>query len=96
VVGAAVSVTLDAAGTCTSALVAIGAVAPTARLVPEAARALIGTAIDEAALQKAGEAASAAARPIDDKRGTVSYRVTVTGVLVRRAAAIAGERARKR
>jgi CO/xanthine dehydrogenase FAD-binding subunit len=94
VVGAAVSLTLDAAGMCTAARVAIGAVAPTARLVPEAARALIGTAIDEAALKKAGEAASAGARPIDDKRGTVPYRVTVTGVLVRRAAAIAAERAR--
>jgi carbon-monoxide dehydrogenase medium subunit len=96
VVGAAVSVTLDAAGLCTAARVAIGAVAPTARLVPNAARALIGTAIDKTALLKAGEAASSAARPIDDKRGTASYRVTVTGVLVRRAAAIAAERARAR
>src|SRR4029453_18569447 len=47
VVGAGVSMTLDAAGTCTAARIAIGAVAPTARLVPEAARALIGTAVDE-------------------------------------------------
>ena len=96
VVGAAVSVTLDAAGRCTAARIAIGAVAPTARLVPDAAQALIGTTIDEAALRKAGEAASAAARPIDDKRGTVPYRVTVTGVLVRRAAAIAADRASQR
>ena len=95
VVGAGVSVTFDAGGVCTAARVAIGAVAPTARLVPDAARALIGTTIDEAALQRAGEAASAAARPIDDKRGTVAYRVAVAGVLVRRAAAIAADRARK-
>jgi aerobic carbon-monoxide dehydrogenase medium subunit len=95
VVGAGVSVTLDAGGVCTAARVAIGAVAPTARLVPDAARALIGTTIDEAALRRAGEAASAAAQPIDDKRGTVAYRVAVVGVLVRRAARIAADRARK-
>ena len=95
VVGAGVSVTLDAGGVCTAARVAIGAVAPTARLVPDAARALIGTTIDEPALRRAGEAASAAAQPIDDKRGTVAYRVAVAGVLVRRAVRIAADRARK-
>lgn len=95
VVGAAVSITLDSSGTCTAARVAIGAVAPTARLVPDAARALVGTTLDQAALRKAADAASAAARPIDDKRGTVAYRVGVAGVLVKRAAATASERARK-
>jgi CO/xanthine dehydrogenase FAD-binding subunit len=95
VVGAGVSVTLGANGVCTAARVAIGAVAPTARLVPDAARALIGSTIGEEALRKAGEAASSAAEPINDKRGTVAYRQTVAGVLVRRAAAIAADRARK-
>jgi carbon-monoxide dehydrogenase medium subunit len=94
VVGSAVSVTLGADGTCTAARVAIGAVAPTALLVPDAETALIGTRLDEAALRRAGEAATAAARPIDDRRGTASYRRTVAGVLTRRAAAIAAERAR--
>ena len=96
VVGAGVSVTLDANGMCTAARVAIGAVAPTARLVPEAARALVGTTLDEASLLRAGDLASAAAQPIDDKRGTVAYRRNVAGVLTRRAAAMAAERARKR
>jgi CO/xanthine dehydrogenase FAD-binding subunit len=86
VVGAGVSVTLDANGVCTAARVAIGAVAPTALLVPDAAKALIGSTIDDAALKAAGEAASAAARPISDKRGTAAYRRTVAGVLTRRAA----------
>jgi carbon-monoxide dehydrogenase medium subunit len=95
VVGAGVSVTLDARGVCTAARVAIGAVAPTARLVPDAARALVGSTIDEGALRKAGDAASVAAEPINDKRGTVAYRQAVAGVLVRRAAAIAADRARK-
>lgn len=96
VVGAGVSVTLDAGGTCTAARVALGAVAPTVIVVPAAAEALIGTTIDDAALQRAAEAASAAANPIDDKRGTVAYRRKVAGVLTRRAAAIAAERAREK
>lgn len=93
VVGAGVRVTLDASGTCTSARVAIGAVAPTAILVPEAAAALIGTKMDAAALAKAAAAASAAARPISDKRGSAEYRRKVVGVMTRRAAAIAAQRA---
>ena len=96
VVGAGVSLTLDADGVCTAARVALGAVAPTAILVPAAAEALIGTTVDDAALQRAGEASTAAANPIDDKRGTVEYRRRVAGVLTRRAAAIAAERARER
>ncbi|MGE0387855.1 MAG: xanthine dehydrogenase family protein subunit M [Gammaproteobacteria bacterium] len=94
VAGAAVSVTLDAAGTCTAARVAIAAVAPTALLVPEAAAALVGSRLDAAALDRAAAAASAASRPIDDKRGTAAYRRQVVGVLVKRAAKIAAERAK--
>jgi CO/xanthine dehydrogenase FAD-binding subunit len=94
VAGAGVSVTLDGDGVCTAARVAIGAVAPTALLVPDAARALVGTRVDDAALAQAGKAASAAARPIDDKRGTAAYRRAVVGVLTRRAAVIAADRAK--
>ena len=93
VVGAAVSVTIDADGVCTAARVAIGAVAPTALRVPEAENALVGSSLDDGSLKRAGEAASAAARPINDKRGTTAYRRTVAGVLTRRAAAIALQRA---
>lgn len=94
VAGAGVSVTLDDAGICTAARVAIGAVAPTALLVPAAADALLGSDLDEAALAAAGAACSAAASPISDKRGTVEYRNKVVAVLCKRAAAIAAERAR--
>ena len=96
VAGAAVRVMLDAAGRCTSADVAIGAVAPTALVVPEAAAALVGTTVDEAALDRAAEAARAAARPIDDVRGTADYRRAVVGVLTKRAASLAATRARAR
>jgi carbon-monoxide dehydrogenase medium subunit len=94
VAGAGVSVTLDASGVCTAARVAIAAVAPTALVVPEAAAALIGSRLDDAALQRAAAASSAAARPIDDRRGTVEYRRAVAGVLTRRAALVAAERAK--
>lgn len=93
VVSAAVSLTLDAAGTVTAARVALGAVAPTVLLVPEAAAAIIGTALDDAALAALAAACSAACRPIDDKRGTVTFRTQVAGVLGRRAALIARDRA---
>ncbi len=95
VVGAGVNLTLDEDGTCVAARVVLGAVGPTFIVVPEAAEALIGTRIDEQALQRAAEASSAAANPIDDKRGTVAYRRKVAGVLTRRSAGIAAERARE-
>jgi carbon-monoxide dehydrogenase medium subunit len=89
VAGAAVSVTLDADGICTDARVALAAVAPTPIVVDEASRALVGTIFDAPALERAAAAASAAAQPIADKRGTIAYRRTVAGVLTRRAALIA-------
>ena len=94
VVGAGVSLTLDAKGTCTAARVALGAVAPKALLVKAAGKALVGTQVDAAALDALAAACRAACKPIDDKRGTVEYRTKVAGVLARRAALIALERAR--
>jgi aerobic carbon-monoxide dehydrogenase medium subunit len=94
VVGAGVNLTLDAGGVCRAARVSLGAVAAKVLLVEEAAQALIGTKIDEAALAKLAAAASAACRPIDDKRGTKEFRIQVAGVLARRAAEIALQRAR--
>ena len=46
-----------------------------------------------AALDKAAEACRAACRPIDDKRGTIAYRVKTAGVLLKRTVAIAAKRA---
>jgi CO/xanthine dehydrogenase FAD-binding subunit len=93
VVGAAVNVTLDAGGNCTDARVVLGAVAPTAVVVDEAAKALIGHKLDESALAALDQAARRACKPIDDKRGTIEYRTKVAGVMTRRAAEIAYERA---
>ena len=62
-------------------------------LVKAAAKAIIGTKLDEAALEKLGQAASAACKPIDDKRGTIEFRTKVAAVLAKRAAQIAYKRA---
>ena len=96
VVGAGAALTLDPDGTCTAARLALGAVAPTARLVPAAAAAIIGNKIDDTALANVAIAARAACNPIDDKRGTVAFRLHVAGVLATRAVKIAIKRAETR
>ena len=93
VVGAGVCVTLDESGKCTAAKVSLGAVAPTVLIVPDAAAALVGSRLDDAALAALDAAAQAACSPISDKRGTIEYRTKVAGVLARRAAASAFKRA---
>ena len=94
VVGAGVSLTVDGAGQVSAARVALCAVAPRVLLVPEAARAIVGSRLDGAAQERLEAAARAACRPIDDKRGTTDFRIEVAGVLARRAALIALDRAR--
>ena len=93
VVSCAVNLTLDARGLIIKARVALGAVAVTALLVKDAAQAIIGTKLEEKALLQLAKACSAACKPIDDKRGTIEFRTEVAGVLARRAAAIAYQRA---
>ena len=93
VVGVGVNLTLDADGKIASARVALGAVAPTVLLVAEAAQAIVGTKLEDTALEALAAACSAACRPIDDKRGTIEFRKKVAGVLARRAAAAAYQRA---
>jgi CO/xanthine dehydrogenase FAD-binding subunit len=96
VVGCGVNVTLDAGGTCTDARVVLGAVAPTTVIVEDAAKALIGHKLDAPTLAALDAAAQKACKPITDKRGTIEYRTKIAGVLARRTAAIAFERAAAR
>jgi carbon-monoxide dehydrogenase medium subunit len=93
VVGCGVNLRVNG-DTITEARVSLGAVAPTVLMVPDAAAALIGTTLDDTALDALAAAASAACNPIDDKRGTIKFRTHVAGVLARRAARIAYDRAR--
>jgi carbon-monoxide dehydrogenase medium subunit len=94
VVGCGVSLTLQG-GVCMAVRVGLGAVAPTVLLVEPAAKALIGSKLDDAALNAAAAACSAACRPIDDKRGTIAYRTKIAGVLLKRTVAIAARRAQE-
>jgi aerobic carbon-monoxide dehydrogenase medium subunit len=94
VVGAGVSLTVDGSGTLTAARVSLGAVAPRVLLVAEAAAAIVGSRLEKAAQDRLEAAARAACAPIDDKRGTIEFRVQIAGVLTRRAALIALDRAR--
>ena len=93
VVGCGISLTLAEDGTIADAKVALGAVAITVQVVAEAAKAIIGTKLDDDALSALAAACSAACKPIDDKRGTVEFRTDVAGVLAKRAAKIAYDRA---
>jgi carbon-monoxide dehydrogenase medium subunit len=92
VVSAGVNLTLEK-GVVKKARIVLGAVAPTAVLVPDAAKAIIGTKLDDEALDKLAAACSAACNPMDDKRGTIEYQPKVAGVPGKRAARIAFERA---
>ncbi|HYF06150.1 MAG TPA: xanthine dehydrogenase family protein subunit M, partial [Acetobacteraceae bacterium] len=92
VVGCGVNLTIKG-GVVTAARVGLGAVAPTVLLVEEAGKALIGSRLDETALEAAAAACRAACKPISDKRGTIEYRIKVAGVLLKRTAAIAAARA---
>lgn len=86
VAGAGVSVVLEN-GHIQSARIALSSVAPTP--LPVDATSLAGKAADEATIQKAGELAAAAAKPITDMRGTADYRRHLCAVLTRRALASA-------
>jgi aerobic carbon-monoxide dehydrogenase medium subunit len=95
VVGCGVCLTVDGAGKISAARVSLGAVAARPLLVKACADAIIGTTLDDAAQKKLEAAARAACQPIDDKRGTKEFRIDVAGVLARRTALAALERAKK-
>ena len=94
VVGCGVSLTMDGER-CVAARIGLGAIAPTVLLVEAAGKALVCSTLDAAALEAAAAACRAACKPIDDKRGTIVYRTKIAGVLLKRAVAIAAERARR-
>jgi carbon-monoxide dehydrogenase medium subunit len=95
VASAGASVVVDAAdGRCLAARIALGGVAPVPLDVPAAAARLVGRPLTEVAFAEAAEAAAAAARPIDDHRGTVAQRRHLSRILTVRALRIALDRAR--
>jgi len=92
VVGAAALVTFDG-DRITAARVAITALTPTIRRVPEAESALAGSGGGGDALATAAAAAAAASTPISDVRGSADYRRAMAEVIAGRAIAAAVTRA---
>jgi CO/xanthine dehydrogenase FAD-binding subunit len=93
VVGATAVVALQE-DTVSTARIAITALAPTIRRVPEAEAALEGTSADTGDVKRAAAAAAAAASPISDVRASERYRRAMAEVIARRAIDAAVTRAR--
>ena len=93
VVNAATQLRFDG-DTVSWARVSIGATAPTPLLVPEAAAALVGRPLSDDTIAAAAAASKAAARPIDDMRGSIKQRKHLAAVYTQRTIAIAADRAR--
>ncbi len=92
IVGATAVVRLDA-GSVADARVAVTALAPTIRDVPEAEAELTGSDGGEEAIAAAARAAAAGSSPITDVRGSAEYRRAMAEVITRRAIAAALGRA---
>jgi CO/xanthine dehydrogenase FAD-binding subunit len=93
VVGATAAVTF-AGEEIENAGVAITALAPTIRLVPDAAEALVGSDGGANEIERAAKAAAEAAKPISDVRASAEYRTAMAEVVARRVIAAAVARAR--
>jgi len=94
VVGVGINVTMSDSGICEEAKVSIGAVAEKALVVEDAATALVGNKITDEIIENFISKVRASARPINDKRGTVDFRIQVIGVIAKRALNMALERIR--
>jgi carbon-monoxide dehydrogenase medium subunit len=90
---AAVVLTM-AGGKVASCAIGLTNLSETPLLAADAAKAVVGTALDDAALNRAATAAKAIMAPAADARGTVEYRKHVGGIMVMRALQRAASRAR--
>ncbi len=90
---AAVLLTMDGE-VCSAVAIALTNLAPTAIRVAEAEALVTGSAVDDAAIDGAAAAASAASDPTEDLRGSVAYKKQMAGEMTRRALKLALERAK--
>jgi aerobic carbon-monoxide dehydrogenase medium subunit len=82
---AAAVVLTKAGGRVSTCSIGLTNLSETPLLAEGAARAVIGTSLDDASLKKAAAAASAIMSPAADARGPVEYRKHVGGIMVMRA-----------
>ena len=94
VVGATAAVTVDASGVA-AARVAMTALSPTIRRVPEAEAAPLGSDGGPETIAAAAAAVAQAATPISDVRGSADYRRAMAAVIAERAITTALARARE-
>jgi carbon-monoxide dehydrogenase medium subunit len=95
IVSAASQVTLGPGGMVERAAIALGAVAPTPVRASESESALLGHEPTPELLARVAGMASKECSPMDDIRGSASYRRAMVEVLVRRTLERAVERARR-
>ena len=94
IVGVAAVVTIDDAGRCAAARVAITGAAATPRRAAAVEAALRGAELNEATIRAAAERAGEGLDPLDDLHAPADYRLGVARGLTRRALTTAAERAR--
>jgi len=85
VINVAMVLTLDASDVVSSAVIALGCVAPTIVRAPSAEAYLNGKRLDEATRSEAGRLACGDIAPIDDLRGSKEYRNTTVAVFIAEA-----------
>ena len=92
VVGVAAQLTLSD-GVCSTARIALAAVAPVPLRARQAEQALEGTPVTLEAIDRAADLAVGVAKPISDQRGSADYRRHLVRVLTRRTLRTALQRA---
>ena len=95
-VAAAAQVALDDDGRCLRAALGLGGVGGTPLAFPKIAARLVGTKLENGAVQDAAEAAAAECEPGGDLHATAEYRRHLARVLARRALRSAYENAREK
>lgn len=90
----AVQITVDPSGRCTYAGIGLTNLGLTPIKCTAAEVALVGKALDEAAIKQAAQLAAEAAEPTDDQRGSADYKRALTKTLTMRALKAALERAK--
>lgn len=91
--GVAVQLVLDGSGTCTAAGIGLTNVNPTPLRASRSQEALVGTKVDDAAIETAAQYASEDCNPSSDLRGSEDYKRRVVKAITKRMIMKALERA---